>query len=183
MIDQASTLRSILNVSHAEATRHIVEAVDESVWESLQIPKRLRERAAKRIAATLDAFLSTSVSGLVSGALAGCRELAMYADDRDHEVDEFELSVASEHEPSVDLKVNGFTPQTVTFPVAVSIKFSGATLVIRRGRVMAMRTGRCVVAGTLHCEEVELFKRAESPFKIRSDMQFGEGIPIRGPRR
>jgi hypothetical protein len=119
----------------------------------------------------------------VSGALQGCRELARYADGNDHEVDEFELSIVSEHEPSVDLKMNGLAPQTVTFPVAVSIQFSGATLVIRRGRLMAMRPGRCVVSGTLRCEEIELFKRAESPFKIHSAMQFGEGIPIHGPRR
>ncbi len=182
MIDQSPTLRSILNVSHDEATRRIVAAVDESVWESVQIPKRLRHRAARKIAATLDAFLSTSVTGLVSGALEGCRELATYADGKDHDVDNFELSVASEHEPSVDLKVNGLTPQTLTFPVAVSIQFSGATLVICRGRVMAMKTGRCVVSGTLNCENVELFKRPESPFKIRSELQFGAGIPIHGSR-
>ena len=182
MRDQSSTLRSILNVSHDEATRRIVAAVDESVWESVQIPKRLRAGAARKIAATLDAFLSTSVTGLVSGALEGCRELARYADGTDHAVDNFELSVVSEHEPSVDLRMDGLRPKTLTFPVAVSIRFSGATLVISRGRVMAMKTGRCVASGTLNCENVELFKRPESPFKMRSEMQFGAGIPIHGAR-
>ena len=170
-------------MSLSEATPRIVDAIDESVWERIDIPPRLRTSAARKIAATLDAFLSTSLSGLVSSALEGCPALARYADDRDHEVTGFELTVASEHAPSVDLKMNGLAPQTVTFPVAVSMQFSGATLVIRGGRVMAMRTGRCVVSGTLNCGNVELFKRTDSPFKLRSEMQFGGGVPIIGSRR
>lgn len=178
MIDQSPTLRTILTVSEEAAQARIAEAVEDSVWDSVGIPRRLRERAAGKIAATLDAFLSTSVIALVSGALKSYSELARYADGKDHEVDELELSIESEHEPHVELRVNGLASHVVKFPLAVSLHFSGATLVITRGRVMAMKTGRCIASGTLYCEALELFTRPASLFKIRRSIQFGEGIPI-----
>src|SRR6478735_6545244 len=102
MNNQWPTLRSIFDVSQEVATQRILLAVDESVWDSVQIPKRFREQAAEKIAKTLDAFLSTSVTGLVGTALEGYRERARYADDMDHEVKNLELTIASEHEPYVD---------------------------------------------------------------------------------
>jgi hypothetical protein len=178
MSTQWPTLRSIFDVSQEVATQRILLAVDESVWDAVRIPKHLREQAAEKLAKTLDAFLSTSLTGLVGKALEGYRELARYADDMDHEVENLELIIASEHEPYVDLRVEGLPPHPVKFPLSVTLKFSGATLVISRGRVMSMRTGRCSVAGTLHCEALELYKRPITPFKVRSEFPFSDGIPI-----
>jgi len=180
MIDRSPTLRSILDVSAEEATERIAEAVDESVWDTVGIPRRLRHRAAGKIAATLDAFLSTSVLALVSGALKSYPELARYADGKDHEVTKLDITIESEHEPHVELKVNRLASHVVRFPLVVSLQFSGATLVIRRDHVMAMKTGRCVVSGLLYCEELEVFNRPASRFKIRNVIEFGEGIPIVG---
>ncbi|MEO8335756.1 MAG: hypothetical protein ABI664_12340 [bacterium] len=183
MTDQSSTLRAIFNLSEAAATQGIVAAVDESVWESVLIPRRLRARAAAKIAKTLDAFLSTSISGVVGGALEDHRGLARYADDMHHEVEKFVVSIESEHEPSVDLRMTGSASQTVRFPLIVSFDFSAARLTISNNRVMAMKPGPCVVAGTLMCEEVEIFNRPAAPFKLRHEMLFGDGIPIHGTVR
>jgi hypothetical protein len=179
MIDQSQTLRSIFNVTEDVAKARILTAVDASVWDTVRIPPRLREGAAEKIAKTLDAFLSTSVTGLVSGALEGYRELAKYADGRNHVVEDLDLTIESEHQPHVDLRMSGAPKQLVKFPLAVSIHFSGATLVISHNRVMAMKTGQCTASGTLHCEKLELFKRPVSPLKIRNEIQFGDGILIR----
>jgi hypothetical protein len=176
--EHSPTLRAIFNVSEDAAKTRILTAVDAKVWDGVRIPPRLREDAAGKIAATLDAFLSTSVLGLVSSALESHRELAKYADGKDHEVDKIDLSIESEHEPHVELKTSGRPPQSVRFSLVVSIEFSGATLVISRNRVKAMKTGRCIVSGTLQCEKLELFRRPSSPFKLRNEIQFGEGIPI-----
>ena len=178
MNNQWPTLRSIFDVSDDVAAQRIASAIDESVWESIKIPKRLRVEAAAKIAKTLDAFLSTSLTGLVGKALENYRELARYADDMDHEVRDVELTIASEHEPYVDLRVEGQPPHPVKFPLTVTLKFSGATLIISRGRVMSMRTGRCFVSGTLYCEKAELQTRTVTPFKVRNEFPFGEGIPI-----
>ena len=179
MIDRRSpTLRSIFNVSADDAKARILSAVDAPVWDGVGIPRRLRADAAEKVAATLDAFLSTSVVVLVSGALASYDELARYADDKDHE-HKLDLSIESDHEPQVELRVKGLPSQSVTFPLTVTIEFQGATLIIRRNRVMSMKTGRCIASGTLNCENVEVFTRPASPFKIHNEIQFGEGIPIR----
>ncbi len=178
MTAQWPTLRSIFDVSEEVATQRILSAVDESVWESVQVPKRFRVQAAAKVAKTLDACLSTSLTGLVGTALEGYRDLARYADDMDHQVDNLELTIVSEHEPYVDLRVDGLPPQPVRFSLSVSLQFSGATLMISGGRVMSMRTGRCSVSGTLNCESVELYRRPVTVFKVRSEFQFGDGIPI-----
>ena len=180
MTDQYPTLRTIFNVNDDVATQGIIAAVDASVWESVGIPQRLRAKAARKIAKTLDAFLSTSLQGVVRGALETYGVLAKYADGEDHEVDNCAFSIESEHEPHVDLRMSGLPPQPVTFPLSVSMQFSRVRLVISRNRVMAMKTGRCVVAGTLYCEDVELFSRPASPFKLRAEFAFAEGIPILG---
>jgi hypothetical protein len=179
MTDQFPTLRAILDVSERAATQALVAVIDESVWDTVQIPRRLRAGAAAKIAKTLDAFLSTSVLGLVAGALADYPGLAKYADGRDHVVDRFDLSIESVHKPHVDLRVSGLPPLPVTFPVTVSLQFSNATLVISGNRLMIMKPGSCIAAGTLYCEGVELFKRPLSPFKLRHEMLFDAGIPIR----
>lgn len=180
MTAQWPTLRSIFDVAEDVAAQRILSAIDESVWDSMRIPKRFREEAAARIAKTLDACLSTSLTGLVGNALEGYRELGQYADDMDHEVTNLELTIASEHEPHVDLRVEGLPPHPVKFPLSVTLKFSDATLIISRGRVMSMRTGRCFVSGTLYCETLELYKRPVTPFKVRNEFPFGDGITIAG---
>jgi hypothetical protein len=179
MTDQYPTLRTILDITESAATQALVAAIDESVWDTVQIPRRIRAGAAAKIAKTLDAFLSTSVLGLVTGALGDYPGLAKYADGRNYMVDKLALSIESEHEPHVDLRVSGLPPLPVTFPVTVSLQFSSATLVISGNRVMTMRPGPCVAAGTLYCGEVELFNRPASPLKLRHEMLFDAGIPIR----
>lgn len=182
MTEQAPTLRTLFDVSERVATPVIAEAIDESVWEIVGIPPRLRVTAAAKIAKALDAFLSTSLLGLVSASLEGNRELATYADDRDHEV-KIDLSITSAHEPYVHLRVAGLEPQAVTFPLSVALRFSGATLVISGNRVMSMKPGRCLASGTLYCEELVVFERPQAPFKLRNEIPFGDGLPILAARQ
>ncbi|MEO5818355.1 MAG: hypothetical protein ABIT20_24000 [Gemmatimonadaceae bacterium] len=179
MTEQYPTLRTILDVSERAVAQAIAAAIDESVWDTVQIPRRLRAGAAGKIAKTLDAFLSTSVLGLVTVALADYPGLAKFADGRDHVLDKLALSIESEHAPHVDLRVSGLPPLPVAFPVTVSLQFTSTTLVISGDRVMTMRPGPCIAAGTLYCEEVEVFNRPASPFTLRHEMLFGTGIPIR----
>ncbi len=171
----------IFDLSEDTATARFLAAIDESVWESVQIPRRHRAAAARKIAKTLDAFLSTSLTGLVSAALENYRELVRYADGKDHTVATSLLRIESEHEPYVDLRVMGLDPTPVRFPLSVSLEFSSATLIISRDRLVAMRTGTCVASGTLRCESAEVFSRPAAPLRMRSELQFNDGIPLLGP--
>lgn len=90
----------------------------------------------------------------------------------------FGFSLDSEHNPYVELRVTGLPPQKVNFPLTLSLKFSGATLVVRKKRIMSLNAGTCTASGTLCCEKVELFKRPLTPVRISSDIPFGAGIPI-----
>ena len=178
MSDDSPTLRSIFPVDGDVAKRGIVNAVDDAVWDTLHIPRRFREAAAAKMTEKLDALLGVALSDILAGALSGYRKLGPYADAKDHDVDQCEFSIVSKHAPRMDLKITNFPTRSVTFPVKLALLFSGATLVIRKNRVMALRSGACSASGTLSCEKVELFKRPTSPLRLPGEIRFGEGFQI-----
>lgn len=178
MSDDLPTLRSIFPVDDDAAKRGIVNAVDGAVWDTLHIPRRFREAAAAKITGKINALLGVAMGDILAGALSSYRKFGQYADGKDHDVDQCEFSIESKHAPHVELEITNFPTQRVTFPVTLSLEFSGATLVIRNSRLMALRSGACSASGKLCCEKVELFKRPTSPLTLPGEIRFGKGLQI-----
>ena len=178
------TLQTIFSVTHDEATAHILEAVDKSVWQELGVPKWLWKTAAEKVAAKLDSLLGVPLPDVLCGAFNTYREFRVYRDDvkypggREYEVEKGEFSVESEHVPKVKLVVSGFTPRELKFPITLNLTFTGAKIIIRDKRFQAMKTGACTASGKLCCETIEVLSRATSPLELPGIVRFGEGIPI-----
>ena len=178
MADDSPTLQSLFTVDKKVAKKCIFDAVDASVWDKVTIPRFFREAAAEKVAGKLDDLLAVPLSDMLASAFNGCRDFTKYADGKDHDVENFGFTLESEHNPYVELEVSGLPPQTVHFPVTLSLEFSGATLCIVRNRVMSLSGGDCTASGTLCCEKLELFKRPLKPVPLPGKISFGQGVPI-----
>ncbi|MGH3815909.1 MAG: hypothetical protein ACRDUV_26260 [Pseudonocardiaceae bacterium] len=67
--------------------------------------------------------------------------------------------VVSKHHPSVDLIVDGAKVHTFVFELKVEFDLNGVVAVVRRGDLVALRCGECVVTVTLTLEGTP-FKRS-----------------------
>ncbi len=178
MADDSPTLQSLFAVDRAAARKGILKAVDATVWDRVTIPRFFREAAAEKVAGQLDDLLAVPLSDMLASAFNGYRDFTKYADDAPHEVPNLGFSLESEHIPYVELRVTGLPPQKVTFPVTLSLEFSGATLHIAKNRVMSLDSGTCTASGKLCCEKVELFARPLTPVRIPGTISFGDGVAI-----
>lgn len=184
MPEQSPTLGSLFRLNDDVAKRRILEAVDGNVWDSIAIPRRFREAAAEKVAGTLDSLLAVSLGGMIASAFNDYRRYGEYADatryppGKDYEVQEGTFSIKSAHTPHVELQVTGLTARRVEFPITLSLHCSGATIIIRDGRFMALRAGACTASGKLSCEKLELFDRPAAPVKFPGEIRFGDGIKI-----
>jgi hypothetical protein len=178
MADDEPTLKSLFTVDTKVAKQCIFNAVDASVWDNVTIPRVFREAAAEKVAGKLDDLLAVPLSDMLAAAFNGCSDFAKYGDGKRHDVKHFGFSLESEHEPYVELKVTGLPPQEVHFPVKLSLEFSGATLLVDKGRVLSLSGGDCKASGTLCCEKLELFKRPLEPVRLPGTISFGAGVPV-----
>lgn len=178
MSDDTPTFHSLFAVDRNAAKKCIFNSVDANTWDRVAIPRWFREAAAEKVAGKLDALLAVPLSDVLASAFNGCREFTRYADNASHDVKNFGFSLESEHHPYVELRVTGLPPEKVTFPVTLSLEFSGATLHIEKSRVMSLSGGDCTASGRLCCEKLELFKRPLEKIRLPGAISFGDGIPI-----
>ena len=70
--------------------------------------------------------------------------------------------IVSTHHPSVDLIVNEAKAHTLKFGLSVVFDLTGVAAVVRRGDLVALRGGKCVVTATLKLEKtlLELTRKA-----------------------
>jgi hypothetical protein len=64
--------------------------------------------------------------------------------------------IVSTHHPSVDLIVNEATAHTFEFELTVVFDLTGVAAVVRRGDLVALRSGKCTVTATLKLEKAPL---------------------------
>jgi hypothetical protein len=79
--------------------------------------------------------------------------------------------VVSTHQPSVDLIIDGIKVHTLVFELTVEFDLNGVVAVVRRGDLVALRCGECVVTATLTLKETSLKRsrkgRIDLPLVVR----------------
>lgn len=182
MADSIPTLRTVFSVTHDEATNAIIRGVNKKVWKDVALPNFLVQAAAGRVARTMDALLATPLSDILCGAWNSYRRYCRYADPKtfgeDHDNPEAHFTIESTHTPKVDLMINGAVRRAVSFPITVSLEFEGATVVVRDGKFIAIRTGSCTASGKVCCEKATLTERHSAPLALPAVITLGGGMPI-----
>ena len=62
--------------------------------------------------------------------------------------------IESSHRPTVELSIDGRTIATIEIALQVAFNMSGVLAVVRQGRLTAIRSGTCTVAGSLAVQQI-----------------------------
>jgi hypothetical protein len=184
MTEPTPNLQTIFRVTHDEATTAILKGVDKKTWADVAIPEFLLKAAAAKISDAVGQVLSTPLSDVLCGAWNAYRRYCKYADRNlfpagvENEEVEEHFSIDSEHTPHIDLGINGTVRATVSFPITLTLTFDSAVIVVRNGRFVAIKTGRCTAAGKICCESAVLKELESKPLVLPGVIAFGRGIPI-----
>jgi hypothetical protein len=86
--------------------------------------------------------------------------------------------VVSTHQPSVDLIVDGIKVHTLVFELKVEFDLNGVVAVVRRGGLVALRCGECVVTATLTLEGTSLKRSRKSRIDLPLAVRLNPAIPL-----
>jgi hypothetical protein len=86
--------------------------------------------------------------------------------------------VVSTHHPSVDLIVDGATVHTFVFELKVEFDLNGVVAVVRRGDLVALRCGECMVTATLTLEGTSLELSRKERIDLGLVVQVDPPIPL-----
>jgi hypothetical protein len=85
--------------------------------------------------------------------------------------------VKSEHHPYLQVLMGRFESR-INFGITVALTLKGVNLVIRDGRIRAIKTGECSAKGTVTCENVPIVEKKSQPVSLPGTIEFENGIPI-----
>lgn len=86
--------------------------------------------------------------------------------------------IASRHKPSLEVFVNGKLVATIPFEAVLAFKIGTAVLVIRDGKITAIRSATFHVQGTFSCRSVVLASVKSRKLKLPVVHTFKPGIEI-----
>lgn len=86
--------------------------------------------------------------------------------------------VVSTHHPSVDLIVDGAKVHTFVFELKVTFDLNGVVAVVRRGDLVALRCGECMVTATLTLEGTSLELSRKARIDLALVVQLHPPIPL-----
>ncbi len=88
-----------------------------------------------------------------------------------------EHSVKSEHHPYLQLWINGVETR-INFGISITLTLKSLILVIRNGRIRAVKAGECTAKGTVTCENIQIAERTSEPIPLPLELDLGDGIPL-----
>jgi hypothetical protein len=86
--------------------------------------------------------------------------------------------IVSTHHPSVDLIVNEAKAHTLKFELTVAFDLTGVAAVVRRGDLVALRGGKCVVTATLKLEGTPLELTRKASIDLHLIVPLRRPIPL-----
>jgi hypothetical protein len=89
-----------------------------------------------------------------------------------------EHTLKSEHQPSVQILLQGHEVGSVKFDLHFSLTLEGFVLVIQNARILEIQTGSGKGEGSLSLTEISLWKRELKPVRFPGHISLGNGIPL-----
>ncbi|MBD0293541.1 MAG: hypothetical protein ICV70_08215, partial [Jiangellaceae bacterium] len=117
------------------------------------------------IATVTDGLLDLDVGDiLVSGwrkyaALSKAAKSTLTAPDSEEVVALATHKITFTHRPHIDLFVNDAKVNTLEFELILAFDLSGVLAVVKSGKLVALRAGKCVLTATLSLEKGQLARR------------------------
>lgn len=160
----------------------------EVVAEALKGPAALKPfQLQRRVQEELLRGFDTPVWQLAAQAWNKRDELRKYADpaqtppDETHQVWLVEHKVRQAWHPVVEVRVAGLPVTRLKFTAALELKFRGAALVVRGGRITHVRLGEVSTRAAFSAGAAKLVERTVATWELPDEVSLGEGIRIPPP--
>ncbi len=88
-----------------------------------------------------------------------------------------EHTVKSEHHPYLQVLING-VEHRINFGINIALTLKSMILVIRDGRIKAIKMGERSAKGTVTCENIQIVEKTSQAVPLPGMIELGEGIPI-----
>jgi hypothetical protein len=140
------------------------------------------EGAAQAFSTTLTDLLQVDLVGILVGGWRTHQELraAAHRTIASAAVEVVEIGrhrVTSDHQPDIDLLLNGVRVGTVHFGLTVILDVAVAFATVRRGALVDVRPSRCTVTLKLTCEGESVASRT-TQLALPGVLSFGAGYPL-----
>ena len=128
--------------------------------------------------------LRTTLGEIATTAWSKRGEIRKYGDPKayppnvTHEVSLYEHKLEHSIRPSVTVSYAGREIIKIVFVGTATLTFDGAMLVIRGGRLRAVRLGDVTAEVALSAEGAELVTKQLKQWKLRSELVLGNGVTI-----
>jgi hypothetical protein len=87
-----------------------------------------------------------------------------------------EHTVNSEHHPWLEASIGGIDCR-INFGITLALKLKSSVLVIKDGRIKALKPGECSANGTVTCQNVQILEKVPETIPLTT-FDLGEGFPI-----
>lgn len=91
-----------------------------------------------------------------------------------------EHDVSSNHQPSMDIILNGVSLGTVAIDIDVGLTFEGMVLNIESWKLAGINPAACSMFGTISCLGITLVEKDAEPVELPETLRFKKAMPI-GP--
>ena len=88
-----------------------------------------------------------------------------------------EHTVKSEHHPYLEVLVNG-VEYRINFGINVALTLKSVILIIKAGRIRAIKAGECTAKGTVTCQNAQILEKTSEALVLPGMIDLGEGVPI-----
>ena len=85
--------------------------------------------------------------------------------------------ITTAHRPYVDVVINDKKITTLHFDMSLVLDVDTLLATVRRGRLVALASGRCTVTASLACEGIDLVSR-QAVIDPAASVTLGDGIPL-----
>ncbi len=135
-------------------------------------------------------LLDLDFMNVLTAAWNKYRVLAEFSDPARHpanETNEVALddhSMSMTYRPAIEITVDGIKRGSIEFTLAIALKLKAVILVIRDGRIMAVRSGSCAGNVTLDLDGAEIVNHDLAEVDLPGFLELGQGlrIPVLGAR-
>jgi hypothetical protein len=85
--------------------------------------------------------------------------------------------IESSHHPSIDMFLDKKRLATVEIAMEVGLTIVGVIAVVKRGRLMEIKSGSCTASGSLAVQRIELIKK-QRKFDLGGALRLGRGVQL-----
>jgi hypothetical protein len=146
-------------------------------------PPGLVDVARNELAESTTDFMSANLSDVVAAGWKKYDALLKAARSTCNDRNATELvsltthKIESSHHPSIDLFLDKKRLATVEIAMDVALTIVGVIAVVKRGRLMEIRSGSCTASGSLAVQGIELIKK-QRKYDLGGAFRLGRGVPL-----